>query len=391
MSIFNNLKVAFKDKTNFELNRSLLIFSIISNPIISKSLITLTKILINLRIPIDFFIKHTIFKQFCGGTNIKNTSAIIDKLWKSKIGSILDYSVEGKEKDIDFEKVKNETINNIIKASKSKKIPFAVFKATGLTKFNLLKKINSNKNLKKEEIIEKEKFINRIETICKTSYNYKTPVFIDAEESWIQEGIDKIVLLMMKKYNKKEVYIYNTLQMYRIDRLNYLNEILSIAKKEKFLLGIKLDRGAYHQQEIDRAIKLKYDVPVFITKNQTDESFNSSLKLCCDNINYISICAGTHNEYSSQLLIDLMKKNNINKNDSRIYFSQLLGMSDHISYNISEHGFNTAKYVPYGPIKEVIPYLIRRAEENTSISGQMNRDLLNILNEKKRRKFNLNN
>ena len=391
MSIFNNLKVAFKDKTNFELNRSYLIFSIISNPIISKSLIILTKILINLRMPINFFIKHTIFRQFCGGTNINNARTTIDKLWKSKIGSILDYSVEGKDKEVDFKRVKNETINNIIKASKSSKIPFAVFKPTGLTKFSLLEKINSNQNLKSDEIIEKQKFINRIEEICKTSYNYKTPVFVDAEESWIQDGIDMIVLSMMKKYNKKEVYIYNTLQMYRTDRLNYLNQIISIAKKEKFLLGIKLVRGAYHQQEIDRAIKLKYDVPVFETKNKTDESFNKSLKICCDNINHISICAGTHNEYSSQLLIDLMKKNNINKNDPRIYFSQLLGMCDHISYNIAEHGFNTAKYVPYGPIKDVIPYLIRRAEENTSISGQMNRDLLNISNEKKRRKFNLNN
>ena len=388
MSIFKNLKVAFKDKSNFELNRSLLIFSIISNPIISKSLITLTKTLIKLRIPINFFIKHTIFKQFCGGTNINNTRRTIDKLWKSKIGSILDYSVEGKDKEVDFKRVKNETINNIIKASKSSKIPFAVFKPTGLTKFSLLEKINSNQNLKSNEIIEKQNFINRIEEICKTSYNYKTPVFIDAEESWIQNGIDMIVLSMMKKYNKKEVYIYNTLQMYRTDRLNYLNEIISVAKKQKFLLGIKLVRGAYHKQEIDRALKLKYDIPVFKTKNKSDESFNKSLEICCDNINHISICAGTHNEYSSQLLIDLMKKNNIDKSDPRIYFSQLLGMCDHISYNIAEHGFNTAKYVPYGPIKDVIPYLIRRAEENTSISGQMNRDLSNIISEKKRRKFN---
>ena len=388
MSIFNNLKVAFKDKSDFEINRSLLIFSIISNPVISKSLITLTKTLIKLKIPVGFFIKHTIFKQFCGGTNINNAKTTIDKLWKSKIGSILDYSVEGKDKEVDFKRVKNETINNIIKASKSSKIPFAVFKPTGLTKFSLLEKINSNQNLNSNEMIEKQKFINRIEEICKTSYNYKTPVFVDAEESWIQDGIDMIVLSMMKKYNKKEVYIYNTLQMYRTDRLNYLNKIISLAKKEKFLLGIKLVRGAYHQQEIDRALKLKYDIPVFKTKNKSDESFNKSLKICCDNINHISICAGTHNEYSSQLLIDLMKKNNIDKSDPRIYFSQLLGMCDHISYNIAEHGFNTAKYVPYGPIKDVIPYLIRRAEENTSISGQMNRDLSNIISEKKRRKFN---
>ena len=388
MSIFNNLKVAFKDKSDFEINRSLLIFSIISNPVISKSLITLLKILIKLKIPVGFFIKHTIFKQFCGGTNINNAKTTIDKLWKSKIGSILDYSVEGKDKEVDFKRVKNETINNIIKASKSSKIPFAVFKPTGLTKFSLLEKINSNQNLNSNEMIEKQKFINRIEEICKTSYNYKTPVFVDAEESWIQDGIDMIVLSMMKKYNKKEVYIYNTLQMYRTDRLNYLNKIISVAKKEKFLLGIKLVRGAYHQQEIDRALKLKYDIPVFKTKNKSDESFNKSLKICCDNINHISICAGTHNEYSSQLLIDLMKKNNIDKSDPRIYFSQLLGMCDHISYNIAEHGFNTAKYVPYGPIKDVIPYLIRRAEENTSISGQMNRDLSNIISEKKRRKFN---
>ena len=388
MSIFNNLKVAFKDKSDFELNRSLLIFSIISNPIISKLLITLTKILIKLKMPVGFFIKHTIFKQFCGGTNINNARTTIDKLWKSKIGSILDYSVEGKDKEVDFKRVKNETINNIIKASKSSKIPFAVFKPTGLTKFSLLEKINSNQNLKSNEIIEKQKFINRIEEICKTSYNYKTPVFVDAEESWIQDGIDMIVLSMMKKYNKKEVYIYNTLQMYRTDRLNYLNEIISVAKKEKFLLGIKLVRGAYHQQEIDRALKLKYDIPVFETKNKSDESFNKSLKICCDNINHISICAGTHNEYSSQLLIDLMKKIILIKAIQEFIFHNYWECVTIFLIILLNMDIILLNMCINGPIKDVIPYLIRRAEENTSISGQMNRDLSNIISEKKRRKFN---
>ena len=388
MSIFNNLKIAFNDKSDTDLRKAFIIFLLINNPIISKILIILAKTSIFLHLPIHLIIKPTIFRHFCGGTTINDSKKTINKLWESKIGSILDFSIEGKDRIQDFEKVKEETIKTIETAKNSKNIPFAVFKPTGLTKFKLLEKISNKQKLNKKEKVEKNNFITRVDEICQSAKKNKIPVFIDAEESWIQESIDDIIMKMMEKYNKKNVYVYNTLQMYRIDRMKYLNKIILDAKNNNHLLGIKLVRGAYHNQEIQRAIKNNYNIPVYTKKIDTDNNFNKAIEICCKNINYISFCAGTHNEYSNQMLIENMNKYNIKKEDKRVYFSQLLGMSDHISYNIANNGFNTAKYVPYGPVKEVLPYLIRRAEENTAIAGQMGRELRNIINEKKRRKKN---
>ena len=384
--IFDNLQVAFEDKSDRDLSRAYILFKTISSPIISETLTAFVKIAMWLHLPINGIIKATIYKQFCGGTTIKNRQDPLAKLWESHIGTILDFSAEGKESESDFNRAMNETIASINKAKSENNIPFSVFKPTGLARFSLLKKINNNIKLSEKEEIERKTFESRIENICKTASDNKVPVFIDAEESWIQNTIDIIAVRMMKKFNTKEVWVFNTLQLYRNDRVLYLEKLLTNARENNFLIGLKLVRGAYHEQEIERSKEKGYPCPVHTIKENTDTDYNKALTLCVENIDIVSVCAGTHNEESSSLLINLLDKHKISKDDKRIYFSQLLGMSDHISYNAAKQGFNVAKYVPYGPVNDVIPYLIRRAKENTSIAGQMGRELNNIIDEKKRRK-----
>ena len=383
---FNNSKKAFADKSNFDLNRAYFLFKTISNPLISSILTSSVKFALFLRLPVTQIIKATIYKHFCGGETIIDSNETINKLWKSSIGTILDYSAEGKEKEKDFNNVRDETIKVLRIATDNEKIPFVVFKLTGLIKFNILRKLSKKEDLNKVENLEFDNFKLRITEICNAAVKANKPIFIDAEESWIQNAIDDIVLQLMKKYNNKHVLIYNTLKFYRNDRIDYLKKIIKKAKKENFKLGLKLVRGAYHQQELERAYQNNYEIPVHLKKENTDNDFNLALKICIDNITNVSFCAGTHNEESSNLLIQLMQENGIANNDKRIYSSQLLGMSDNISYNLSKENFNVSKYVPYGPVKDVIPYLIRRAEENASISGQMGRELINIIAEQKRRK-----
>ena len=383
---FENIKVAFADKSDKDLSRAYLLFKTISNPIISNTLTAFIKVAMWLHLPISWAIKATVYKHFCGGTTIENSQATIDKLWESHIGTILDFSAEGKENEEDFNLAMNETIASIQKAKSESSIPFSVFKPTGLARFALLEKISNNSNLTKEEEIEKTNFEGRIENICQTASDNKVPLFIDAEESWIQGAIDDIAIKMMQKFNKNEAWIYNTLQLYRNDRVDHLEMLFKLAAEEKFFVGLKLVRGAYHEQEIERAKEKGYNCPVHTIKENTDIDYNKALTLCIENIDFVSVCAGTHNEESSALLVELLNKHNISKDDKRVYFSQLLGMSDHISYNAAKEGFNVVKYVPYGPVKDVLPYLIRRAEENTSIAGQMGRELTNIIEEKKRRR-----
>ena len=382
----NNNINAFNDKSNTDLNRAWLLFLTISNPTISKLLTNLLQIAISLKLPINYLVKISIFKQFCGGETITESKKTIDKLWKSKIGSILDYSAEGKQNDSDFKSVYDQGIKILNESENKNYIPFVVFKLTGLINFEILEKKNKNILLDQSEEKTYNLFLKRLEQICDKAKEINTPVFIDAEESWIQNAVDEIVLNLMKKYNHEKVLIFNTIQMYRNDRVDYINKIIDIGNKEKFKIGLKIVRGAYHEKEIDRAKKYNYNIPVHLKKEDTDKDFNKALEICVQNIDRISICSGTHNIKSSEYLIKLMKENGIKSNDKRIYSSQLLGMSDNISYNLAKANYNVCKYVPYGPIKEVIPYLIRRAEENRSISGQMSRELSNIIKEKKRRK-----
>jgi len=384
---FNNLKIAFADKSNTDLNRAYFLFKGMSNPLFSKLLTGLSRLALKLHLPIKTIIKATVYKQFCGGETIEKSQVTIDKLWGGKIGTILDFSAEGKESKADFERALNQTLDSIEKAANSDKIPFSVFKPTGLCKFSLLQKISNFNSLSSEDKKEKREYESRVNTICQLAFDKNVAVFIDAEESWIQNAIDGIAEKMMIKFNTKRAIIYNTIQLYRNDRITYLNTLLE-RSENKFFVGIKLVRGAYHEQEIERAKINNYPCPVHLKKSETDRDYNLAINICINNIEKIAICAGTHNEFSSQLLANLLDEKGIEKNDDRIYFSQLLGMSDHISYNLSASNYNVSKYVPYGPIEDVMPYLIRRAEENTSISGQMGRELKNVIAEKKRRKNN---
>ncbi len=386
MSLFDDMKVAYADKSDRDLNRAYFLFKIISNPFVTKILTFFIQVSIGIGLPIKGLIKATVYKQFCGGTTIKNSQKTIEKLWQSKIGTILDFSAEGIEAEKDLNRAKNEIIATITKAKAEKSIPFSVFKPTAVAPFQLLEKISSKSELNIDEKKAKEDLEDRIKEICEAAYNNKVPLFIDAEESWIQEAIDEIVLKMMRRFNKEKAFIFNTLQMYRNDRLAYLKEIYANAQNNNYYIGLKLVRGAYHDQEIERAQKLDYNYPVYIRKEDTDKDYNLAQKFCVEHLDRISFCSGTHNEESSEYLINLFNKYNIDKNDERIIFSQLLGMSDHVSYNLAKKGYNIAKYVPYGPVKDVMPYLIRRAEENTSIAGQMSRELSNILKEKERRR-----
>ena len=383
---FEDTKFVFSQKSNWELKKSYYLFSILKYSLIVKIASLLLKISFFLRVPIKKLIKMTIFNQFCGGESIKDCTKKINKLSEFKIGTILDYSVEEKENESDFEKTKEEIIQTILFSAKNNKIPFTVFKITGLGKSSLIKKANSNlEDLSKNENSELNLVFKRIDQICKTAFENKVSVFIDAEDSWYQDYIDSIAELMIFKYNNEYAIVYNTIQLYRHDRFNYMKALISRCNSNNKFLGLKLVRGAYMEKERERAIKLNYNDPIQNDKKSTDHDFSMAVEYCLKNIAFVSLCLGTHNETSVLHLINLMSDYSLRKNDSRIYFAQLLGMSDHISYNLAEQDYNVAKYVPYGPIYEVIPYLIRRAEENTSVSGQTGRELSLIKKELKNR------
>ena len=387
MITFENTEIAFKSKTDKDLVRAYWLFKIIGYPRIVKFGKWFTEIALKFNLPIDGIIKKTIFKQFCGGTNIQDCTSKIKELNEYKIGTILDYSVEGKTEDIDFEKTTQEIIETILKAKGNPAIPFAVFKVTGIATFSILEKANDIKN----ELSEAEKkayleIIHRVERICEEAYKNNVPVFIDAEESWIQDSIDRITLSMIMKFNKEKAIVFNTLQMYRHDRIDFLKKLIEEAHKGNYHYGIKLVRGAYMEKERQRAALNGYPSPIQNTKEDSDKDYNKALELICNNLDYLALCAGTHNEQSSLYLTQLIEEKGLDKTSKKIYFAQLLGMSDHISYNLASNDFRVAKYVPYGPIKEVLPYLLRRADENTSVAGQTSRELSLLSIEKTRRK-----
>lgn len=382
---FNNTEIAFSGKSNSDLKRSYWLFKIIGWNWLIKISPVLLKIFMPLWIPIPI-IKATIFKQFCGGESIQECEGTINALGKENIKTILDYSVEGIDDEKVFDENVIEALEAIEKAKSNTNIPFSVFKPTGFGKFQILQKVNAKQTLNQSEKEEFDRLLERIDKICAAGTRCNVPIFIDAEESWIQEAIDDIALDMMRKYNTAKAMIYNTAQMYRWDRISYLKELHTISKNEGFKIGVKLVRGAYIEKERARAASLGYEDPMQKTKENTDRDFNLALKFCIENISNISFCCASHNEESTLQLVQLMKEKGISLDDDRIYFAQLLGMSDHISKNMSEGGYNIAKYVPYGPVKDVTPYLIRRAQENTSVAGQTGRELSLILTEQARRK-----
>lgn len=383
---FDNTEIAFESKSNKDLNRAYQLFKLIGNRNLVKIGKPLTNFALNIGLPIQGIVRKTIFAQFCGGETINECDATIEQLGKFGIGTILDYSVEGKTSDEDFEHTTEEIIATIIKGTITSYIPFAVFKVTGIARFELLEKANeSTATLSEKEMVEYKQLLERVDRICKAGYDNKVPVFIDAEETWIQDVIDRIAYDMMLKYNKEYAVIYNTVQMYRHDRLAYLKKEIAQAKTDNIKYGVKLVRGAYMEKERARAAEKGYPSPIQPNKEASDRDYNLALEFLIAEIDHMALCAGSHNEQSALFLTELLSKYDVKKDDKRVYFAQLLGMSDHISYNLSKEGFNVAKYVPYGPIKEVMPYLLRRADENTSVAGQTGRELSLIMKERKRR------
>ena len=385
MLIFNNTEIAFSNKTDYELRKAYWLFKTIEKPIIVNIGSKLLNLAIFLGFPIKWIIKPTVFQHFCGGETINESDNTIENLAKSKIGTILDYSVEGNHNEIDYDKATNELLSVIKKSSVNKNIPFVVFKVTGIARFSLLEKINNDSQLTLEEIEEYNRVIIRVDRICDAAFSIDLPVFIDAEETWIQNAIDKIAMDMIRKYNSNKAIVYNTLQMYRHDRFSILEEIIREANQNSYKIGVKLVRGAYMEKERERALKNGYPSPIQINKEATDMDFDKAITLCINNADIVSVCVGSHNEISNTRFAELIDKKGFLRDDKRFYFAQLLGMSDHISYNLAHEGFNVAKYVPYGPVNAVMPYLMRRALENTSVAGQTGRELSLIKAELKRR------
>ena len=389
MLSFENTEIAFKSKSTPDLKRAYWLFKIVSSPIIVKIGKVATNFALSLHLPIRKIVKATIFKQFCGGESIEDCRNKMEELATFKVGTILDYSIEGKTTDEDFEQTVEIIIQTIQEGINNNNIPFAVFKVTGIGSINLLE-MASDQNciLNESQTLELEGIKNRIERICAAAHTAMIPVFIDAEESWIQAIIDTWALEMMLKYNLEKAIVYNTLQMYRHDRLEFLTSCSENAKKHGIKYGIKLVRGAYMEKERARAQKLGYPSPIYPDKNASDDAYNTALKFILEHEMLFALCAGTHNEESSLLLTQELERKQISRDNDKFYFAQLLGMSDHISFNLSNAGFKVAKYVPFGPVKEVMPYLLRRADENTSVAGQTGRELSLIIKELDRRKKN---
>jgi proline dehydrogenase len=384
---FSNTEIAFKAKSNGDLRNSYMLFKALGYNWLVQVGPAMVNAAFAISLPIKGIIKSTVFKQFCGGESIEDCAKTIESLSKYGIGTILDYSVEGKEAEEDFEHTTKETIETIAKAHNNPKIPFSVFKVTGLARMDLLSKVNDGKTLSSTETAEFARVRERVNRICKSAYDKNVRIFIDAEESWIQKTIDNLVDEMMEMYNKNEAIVYNTLQFYRHDRLDFLKQSFQRAVEKKYQIGVKLVRGAYMEKERVRAQQLSYTDPIQPNKEASDEDYNEALQFCVKNIDRIAICAGTHNEESCKFLAEMMAEANLPTNDRRIYFSQLFGMSDNLSYNLANAGYNVAKYLPYGPVKAVMPYLFRRAQENTSAKGQAGRELTLILKEMKRRRW----
>ena len=373
MISFDNTEVAFGGKSDKDLQWSYRLFKLIGKPWLVKFGAAFTNFALAIRLPIKGIIKKTIFKQFCGGESISDCEQKTKSLAEFNIGTILDYSVEGKDSEHDLDK--------------TREIPFTVFKPTGISRTALLEKWNSvDAKLSANEQAEMQVVLERLGAICKSAYENDVPVFIDAEDSWFQDGIDRMAKMMMEKYNKSKAIIYNTVQMYRHDRYQFLENTLADAKANNDIVGIKILRCAYMKKERARAKENGYPSPIHASKQETDLDYDKALRFLIEHLDTFAICAGTHNEKSSALLAELIEKKNLDKSNNKIYFAQLLGMSDHISFNLAHLGYNVGKYVPYGPVREVMPYLLRRAQENTSVAGQTGRELSLIIKEKNRRK-----
>ena len=384
---FDDTETAFANRSDFELKKMNLLFWTMNKPALVDTGTPLLKLAFKIKIPfVKPLVKNTLFEHFCGGETIEDSERTVIKLSQTGIGTILDYSVEGEKTTKGFEKTKSEIVKTILRAKGDTNIPFCVFKVTGIGHSKILEKVQSNEPLTTDEQDSWQKLNQRMNEICEVAYQNKVRIFVDGEETWFQDTIDDLTYQMMEKYNKEQPLIYNTYQMYTVDRLEKLKLAYQNAVEKEYYLGAKLVRGAYMEKERRRAEEKGYTDPIQPDKLSTDKDFNLAMEFCVEKRDRIALCAGTHNELSCYSLVVLMDSYHIEKNDPNFYFAQLYGMSDNMSNNLAAAGYNVAKYVPYGAVKDVMPYLMRRADENTAIAGQSSREYLLIQKEIERRK-----
>ncbi len=383
---FDNTQLAFRAKTNGQLFKAKILFTLIKSQKMVRFGKWVSNLAISLHLPISWIVKPTIYSHFVGGVALDDCDKIVAELMEYGVESILDYSAEVAEGEFYINRTLAETLKSIYNAGKNRNIPYCVFKPSSLCRFSVLEKVSSGIGLKHEEQEAFDTFKEHINTIVKAAYDNDVRLLVDAEHYATQKAFDDVINALMPIYNKKRAIVFNTLQMYRHDRYEHLVEQHEKAKAEGYIYGVKLVRGAYMEYERERAMRLNYPDPICVSKQATDDNFNRANLYCLEHIGEIEFFCGTHNEESNIILAEAMDKAGLLHNDSRIYFSQLYGMSDNISFTLAAEGYRIAKYIPYGPVKEVLPYLIRRAEENTMVEGQTLRELSLINTEWKRRK-----
>jgi proline dehydrogenase len=386
-TLFDNTEVAFALKSDSQLERAYFLFKMISYEPMVRIGTAATNFALKAHLPVEGLIRSTVFDHFCGGINEEDCLPVIDNMFTKGVSAVLDYSVEGKEVDSAFDDCRDKILKIIRFADEKEAMPIVVFKPTGFGRMHLYQKLGEGKTLTSEEKEEWDRVVARFDTVCKLAKEKDVEVLIDGEESWMQDAADDLCEDMMRKYNTIKPIVYNTLQTYRWDRFNYLKSLHERAKADGFKAGFKIVRGAYMEKERKRAEEKGYDSPICESKLATDDNFDTCMSYILNNLNDISLFIGTHNEQSCYLAMKMMDEKGIEKTDNNVWFGQLYGMSDHISYNLASQGYNVAKYVPFGPVKDVMPYLIRRAEENTSVAGQTSRELNLLKTEKKRRKL----
>ena len=362
---FENTAIAFELKSDSQLERAYFLFKMISKEPLVRIGTAVTNFAIKAHLPVEGLIRATVFDHFCGGVSEKDCLPIIDNMYSKGVCSILDYSAEGKEVEDQFDFAMEKILDILDFVKEKDAMPFTVFKPTGFGRFKLFEKVSAGTELNEKEQAEWGRIVNRFDKVCQKAYDLDVALLIDAEESWMQDAADDLILDLMRKYNKQKAVVFNTFQMYRWDRMDYIKKLYEMAVDEGFHIGAKIVRGAYMEKENERANEKGYESPICKSKRDTDKNFDAAIDFMVEHLEHFTIFAGTHNEQSTLKLVDLMEKMQLPANHGQIWFGQLFGMSDHITYNLAAQGYNAVKYVPFGPVRDVMPYLIRRAEENT--------------------------
>ena len=385
-TIFEDTQTAYSTKSNGDLQKAKALFQLIGNNSLVSLGSSLATIALSLHLPVSPIFKWTVYNYFCGGETFDECKKTIQGLQSNNVGVLLNYGVELKEEEEDFNKTMDRNIEALDFSGENKSVKGLCIKLTGMARFGLLEKIQRGEKFGIDEKKEFIKIKKRFEKLCEVASKNGVSLYVDAEESWIQEPLDNLVEEMMAKYNKSNCIVFNTFQMYRWDRLDYLMQQIEKAKAGSYLLGAKLVRGAYMEKERERAKAMNYASPIHKNKKAVDADFDEAVKVCLDNIDIVFVCIASQSEESNLLAVQQIDRKKIERNSERIIFSQLYGMGDNITFNLAKNGFNTTKYLPYGPVKDVVPYLIRRAQENTSVSGQTGSELALIKKEIARRK-----